>query len=1347
MTNTINGTITAGIVITTSGAYTSPLTIGNSGAVLVSGTTAAISATISTPTLVNQGTIASTAGVGVDLTAGGDVGNSGLITGAYAVTVNGAFGFVDNSRTIVATGTHGDAILLSGGGSVQNHAVLGVYTGVIQAQGASGNGLVVTGGIGTVTNYGEIIASGSLGDGIDLQAGGTIISESFPATILGGNFGVLISGGVGYVRSQGYITGSAVAGIRLQSGHVINQAGGGLISGADGVEMIGGIGTVANYGTIRASNTGILLGAGGTVVDFGAITAATAIDFGAGNSLLELVFGYTISGSITASGTGNQLQLVGYAPVTLYSQFAGFQTLVAPSLSEWALTGHHDVSGVTIEGKLSNDGTLSASPGLFLGSAVDLINNGTIGSAVTVTGGVATLQNSGSVSGAVSVASAGIADNAGVLGNGVTLNGGQLTNEAGGTITSSGVAVMATGGATIVEAGAISGTTAIYLGTGGNLLRLEASRTLSGGVTANGAGNMLALGSAAGAGTLTGFGSAIEGFSTIGVDPGADWTVGGSFTTGISIGANGTLDLAAGSTLTATGSGVFGSPGSVINNGTITSNGSGVNINGGNVNNAATSAIISGRIRAVAFLSGNDTVTNAGTLMATGTSGRGVSLGNGLVNNSASALIYGDLFGVYSLGGIATVTNAGTIAAPGTSDYSVGVMLRSGGTVRDTGTIITGGSYAIYIAGTGGNRLELGTGYYVHGGIYVHGTGNSFALLSGTASGSVVPLASFSAITVDSGATLTPVGTQSTFASGDTLWVSGTIGGVSAITLEGGNLLAVGAGYSLPTIVAEGTGNRLEFLSGGSGTLTNINNRFTNFSSIALDPGTSWTIADAETIGAGTVVSGTFTTASTINNQGTLGGVYLHGGVVNNYGSIYLLLAAGGSVNNIGAGALINKVEMNGTLNNFGTVLSVDQLGPTALTDNARLVQGGSYGVFLGGGTLINSGTIEATSANGSGVVLYGAGTLIDSGTISGIGHGIAIGALSDHLLVLEHGYELVGGISLSSSAVGHNTIEMSNALGAVGFHYHYDYSTFKLDNKTTIAFGNTISAPITLYDDKVGPSFFMTQGFNAIGDAIDFTSLSDSSGTASYQVNGNHVTVTGDGSFAVVTLTSPPVPLVVQKDGSGHAELLVAPCFAEGTRIKTPRGHVAVEELREGDAVVTVSGRVEAIRWIGHRRVDCRRHPEPERVWPVRIAAHAFGQGRPRRALRLSPDHSVFVEDVLIPVKFLINDVTITQVRVDRIRYFHVELAGHDVVVAEGLPAESYLETGGRASFENAEGVTRLHADFAPDDAVVGEIWRAKGYAPLLGRDGELERARRMLALQAIMLARPRRRRRASAA
>jgi hypothetical protein len=95
-------------------------------------------------------------------------------------------------------------------------------------------------------------------------------------------------------------------------------------------------------------------------------------------------------------------------------------------------------------------------------------------------------------------------------------------------------------------------------------------------------------------------------------------------------------------------------------------------------------------------------------------------------------------------------------------------------------------------------------------------------------------------------------------------------------------------------------------------------------------------------------------------------------------------------------------------------------------------------------------------------------------------------------------------------------------------------------------------------------------------------------------------------------------------------------------------------------------------------------------------ITLGAFGPDLPRRDLFLSPDHAVYLRGVLVPIRLLINGRTIAQVPVDKVTWYHVELSRHDVLLAEGLPAESYLDTGNRGMFENGGQPLMLHPDMA---------------------------------------------------
>ncbi len=177
--------------------------------------------------------------------------------------------------------------------------------------------------------------------------------------------------------------------------------------------------------------------------------------------------------------------------------------------------------------------------------------------------------------------------------------------------------------------------------------------------------------------------------------------------------------------------------------------------------------------------------------------------------------------------------------------------------------------------------------------------------------------------------------------------------------------------------------------------------------------------------------------------------------------------------------------------------------------------------------------------------------------------------------------------------------------------------------------------------------------------------------------------------------------------------------CFAAGTRIATANGDVAVETLRPGDEVITQLGGDGRIVWTGTRAIDCRQHPRPESVWPILIETDAFGLKTPSCDLFVSPDHALYIDGVLIPAKYLMNGRSIRQMEVARVVYHHIELACHDVVFAEGLPAETYLDTGGRARFAGGR-VTALYPEFA------AHVWETDGCAPLVVTGPRLDAARR---------------------
>lgn len=189
--------------------------------------------------------------------------------------------------------------------------------------------------------------------------------------------------------------------------------------------------------------------------------------------------------------------------------------------------------------------------------------------------------------------------------------------------------------------------------------------------------------------------------------------------------------------------------------------------------------------------------------------------------------------------------------------------------------------------------------------------------------------------------------------------------------------------------------------------------------------------------------------------------------------------------------------------------------------------------------------------------------------------------------------------------------------------------------------------------------------------------------------------------------------------------------CFVSGTRILTVDGAVPVENLAVGAwvPIVNESNRPVPVWWIGRRVVDCARHPSPVKVWPVRIAPHAFGRDLPARELWLSPDHGIYQQGVLIPARELINGATIVQVPMPEVTYWHVELTAHSIILAEALAVESYLDASNRAAFSNGNALAMLHPEFERGASVEREC------VPLVTKGPLREQVVRALFWQALAL------------
>ncbi|MFM9860654.1 Hint domain-containing protein [Pseudoxanthobacter sp. M-2] len=143
--------------------------------------------------------------------------------------------------------------------------------------------------------------------------------------------------------------------------------------------------------------------------------------------------------------------------------------------------------------------------------------------------------------------------------------------------------------------------------------------------------------------------------------------------------------------------------------------------------------------------------------------------------------------------------------------------------------------------------------------------------------------------------------------------------------------------------------------------------------------------------------------------------------------------------------------------------------------------------------------------------------------------------------------------------------------------------------------------------------------------------------------------------------------------------------CFLAGTMVATPVGEKLVDNLVIGDIVLTADGRPAPVKWVGVQTVVTL-FADPLRSFPIRVSAGALGEGLPVRDLLVSPDHALMLDGLLVQAGALVNGSTIVREAAmpERFTYFHIELEDHALILAEGVPAETFVDNVTRRRFDN---------------------------------------------------------------
>jgi autotransporter passenger strand-loop-strand repeat protein len=378
------------------------------------------------------------------------------------------------------------------------------------------------------------------------------------------------------------------------------------------------------------------------------------------------------------------------------------------------------------------------------------------------------------------------------------------------------------------------------------------------------------------------------------------------------------------------------------------------------------------------------------------------------------------------------------------------------------------------------------------------------------------------------------------------------------------------------------------------------------------------------------------------------------------------------------------------------------------------LTGGLADGVNIGsqGALYVSSGAIASnTSVTSAGSLWAYSGATIVSGTVAQGGFAIVSGGVTSDLNLLTSGGEYIysgGSAVFTQVSVGGLEYVYSGGVAAQGAissggAAYVSYGGLALDE--TLLSGGALyvysagSAASTTVES--GASLYLysasrvTDTNLAQGATLDLAWLGyDSAGTANLNSADDVLTIVESGTTLTLQLAGNYTGEFFHlgaDDGPGtDVTVNDIPCFCAGTHIRTPSGDVAVENLRPGDRLMTLAGTSRKLRWIGQRTYSARFATRNRHILPVCIRRHALGNGVPARDLFISPLHALYFDmpgsGVLVPAGALLNGISIVTAQpAETIAYFHLELETHDVILAEGAAAESFLNDGCLGMFANA--------------------------------------------------------------
>lgn len=633
-------------------------------------------------------------------------------------------------------------------------------------------------------------------------------------------------------------------------------------------------------------------------------------------------------------------------------------------------------------------------------------------------------------------------------------------------------------------------------------------------------------------------------------------------------------------------------------------------------------------------------LTNSALATITGGSGGAGASGGGFGGAGAS-----------NAGTIAMLSNSGTIAggAGASLGGSGGAGVMNSGTIANLsnasgGSILGGSTKARSGLGTGGSGvLNSGTITTLTNSGTIQGGGGA---LGGTGLANVqtiVSLMNFGVIGGGAALGVNPFGGAG--GAGGAGLSNGPLGAIATLTNAAGAIITGGVG-GLGAISSGGLGG-----SGGAG---------------VLNAGTVTLLTNS-----GVIVGGAGGGETSYHAGGAGGAGLFNTGAIGNLTNIGSLAGGPGGIGSP-TGSPGDAIYSAGFLARIVSITNTGEiLGNVEVDNQANLtIYGGApstFGLWSQGAITVGSGGLTfaagATTLDDDVSLSGGAGTMINSGALE---------------LTARHA--VLGNFIQTSSGVTDIALASSVHYGALTFSGAAPEISLSGGLNLNLTSGFTLASGD---DFKILSAFSNVTG-DFTGVSVDGVALNTAAGTPNVWLYGGDLKLT----------------LVI---GPTDVDVLVsAICFMPGTMIATPRGEVAVETLKAGDLVTTSDGAIKAVNWLGRQTLS-RRFCDPLRAWPIRILAGALGENVPSRDLRLSPDHALLVEGALVQAGALVNGTSIrreTQVPETWI-YYHIELDDHSLVLAEGAPAETFVDNIDRLAFDNWDEFEALY----PEGKIVDEL------------------------------------------